>query len=287
MDIDSFWEYSDPAISETRFRAALSSATQDERLELLTQIARTHSLRGQFAEAHALLDEVEPQLAPAGPRPKIRYGLERGRTFNSSGHKEMARAEFHRAWQQALAANESGLAVDAAHMLALAYAGAPEGQSESQSWFQRGLSLARASTDSKAQGLIPALLNNAAWNLHDTGQWAEALPLFEQALVAWTARQRPVQIQIARWSVARCLRSLGRYTEALDSQRALEAEHRAAGTTDGYVYEEIAENLMALKRAAEAQPYFRQAVEALSQDEWFVKNEADRLARLRALADLA
>ena len=283
MDIDSFWEYTDPVASETRFRAAIPSATADERLELLTQIARTHSLRGQFAEAHALLDKVEPHLAQASPRPKILYGLERGRTYNSNGEKDLARAEFLRAWQQALAANEAGLAVDAAHMLAIAYSGLPE----SLTWYQRGLTLARASTAPKAQGLIPALLNNAAWDLHEAGRFAEALPVFEQALDTWTASQKPKQIQIARWSVARCLRSLGRYTEALAHQHALEAEHRAAGTSDGYVFEEIAENLAALNRAVEAQPYFRQAVDALSQDDWFVKNEATRLARLRALADTA
>src|SRR5262245_61113497 len=99
MDIDAFWEYSDPAASEVRFRAALVSATSDERLEMLTQIARTHSLRGQFAEAHTLLDEIKPELAQAGPRPQIRYGLERGRTHNSSGDIESARTEFLRAWQ--------------------------------------------------------------------------------------------------------------------------------------------------------------------------------------------
>src|SRR5262245_14743684 len=85
MDIDSFWEYSDPAASEARFREALPSATADERLELLTQIARTQSLRGQMAEAHVTLDEIQPQLTQAGPRPRIRYGLERGRTYNSDG----------------------------------------------------------------------------------------------------------------------------------------------------------------------------------------------------------
>src|SRR5262245_51056933 len=182
MDIDSFWEYTDPAASEARFRAALPSATYDDQLELLTQIARTQSLRGQFTEAHATLDEIKPQLIQAGPRPHIRYGLERGRTHNSSGDKELARDEFLRAWQLALVANESGLAVDAAHMLAIVYSG----RAESQHWYRRGLTLARASTSPKAQGLIPALLNNAAWDLHETGRFAEALPLFEQALAEWT-----------------------------------------------------------------------------------------------------
>ncbi len=37
-DIDSLWDYDDPAGSEARFRAALPNAAPPERLELLTQI---------------------------------------------------------------------------------------------------------------------------------------------------------------------------------------------------------------------------------------------------------
>jgi hypothetical protein len=66
-DIESFWEYSDPAASEQRFRAALAAATGDERLELLTQVARTYSLRKDFAAAHRQLDAIEKELPGAGP----------------------------------------------------------------------------------------------------------------------------------------------------------------------------------------------------------------------------
>src|SRR5438045_2909088 len=98
-DIDSFWEYTDPAVSEERFRAALISAYGDQRLELLTQIARTYGLRQRFSEAQDLLNLVEEQLAHAGPRPRVRYLLERGRAFNSSGDKEQARRLFVEAWE--------------------------------------------------------------------------------------------------------------------------------------------------------------------------------------------
>ena len=121
IDIDSFWEYSDPAASEGRFRAALSSAQGDERLELLTQIARTYGLRQRFDEAHEIL-------------------------------------------------------------------------------------------------------------------------------------------------------------------RELEAEHTAMGSVDGYVVEEIAENLAALGNPEEAGPYFKRAFDELSKDDWFVKNEASRLEQLEARA---
>jgi tetratricopeptide (TPR) repeat protein len=282
FDIDSYWEYSDPAVSEERFRAALGSAQGDLRLELLTQIARTFSLRGRFDEAHEVLNNVEKQLAGAGARPFVRYLLERGRMFNSSGEKEKALTFFIQAWEQAQLAHLEGLAVDAAHMIAIAYSGTPE----AIDWNQRGLAVARSSQDSKARGLIPAMLNNSAWELHEMGRFAEALSSFEEAQAEWLARGMPEQIRIAKWSVARCLRSLGKYNEALAIQRALEVEHIAAGSTDGYVFEEIAENLAVLGEMDEARLYFAKAYDDLSKDDWFVKNEALRLANLKLRAGL-
>ena len=156
IDIDSFWEYADPASSEWRFRARLSSAQGDERLELLTQIGRTYGLRQRIDEAHQILDQVEAELINAGPRPHIRYLLERGRTYNSSGEGEKARTLFVEAWERSVATHHEGLAVDAAHMLAITYSGKPE----AIDWNRRGLGLARGSEDPKALALVPAMLNN-------------------------------------------------------------------------------------------------------------------------------
>lgn len=282
VDIDAFWEYSDPAASEARFRDALSSAQGDLRLELLTQIARTFSLRGDFDEAHAILDEIAQQLTVAGPRVWVRYLLERGRTFNSSGEQEKARLLFIEAWERAGQADLEGLAVDAAHMIAITYSGGLE----AIEWNRRGLAIARESGDPKAQGLIPAMLNNSAWDLHEMGRFDEALSSFEEAQSEWLRRGKPEQIRIAKWSVARCLRSLERYQEALAIQQALEAEHRAAGSVDGYVFEEIAENLALLGRTGEARAYFGKAYHNLRKDDGFVKNEAERLASLKLRSGL-
>ena len=218
--IESFWEYSDPAGSEARFREAIGAAHGDERLELLTQVARTYSLRKCFDDAHAVLDEVEPQLAGAGARPRIRYLLERGRTYNSAGDKTRARALFEEAWTRARDAREEGLAVDAAHMVAITHAGTEE----ALAWNRKGLDLARASSDSKARSLIPAVLNNAAWDLDAMGRNAEALTLFEEALVEWTKTGKTRQVQVARWSLAQCLRKLGRIGDAQAIEAALAAE---------------------------------------------------------------
>jgi tetratricopeptide (TPR) repeat protein len=281
MDIDALWDYGDPAASEQRFRAALDTASAEQQLELQTQIARTLSLRRRFDEAHAVLDTVQPRAAST-PAVQVRYGLERGRSFNSAGQREAARALFEQAFAQAQTARLDALAVDAAHMVAITHAGSPA----ALDWNRRGIDLARASSDPHARRLVPAMLNNSAWDLHDMGQPAEALPLFEQALAEWTARDMPQQVMVAEWSVARCLRSLGRHGEALARQQALLAEHRRAGSSDGYVHEEIAENLLALGRANEAKPQFAIAAQLLGEDDVLARGEPQRLARLRRLGGL-
>ena len=87
-DFDSWWNYQQPAETETRFRQLLDTLTADAptdyRSSLLTQIARTEGLQGKFTEAHHTLDEVERQLADPTSVATIRYHLERGRVFNSS-----------------------------------------------------------------------------------------------------------------------------------------------------------------------------------------------------------
>ncbi|XSG75277.1 hypothetical protein ACP8Y2_24230 [Herpetosiphon llansteffanensis] len=283
MDIDALWEYADPAASESRFIQALAGTTGDDQLELLSQIARTFSLRGRFAEAHERLDQLEAQLNGASERPQVRYYLERGRTHNSAGEHEMASYFFNQAWELASQAGLVGLAVDAAHMLAISN----PGSEQALSWNQRGLALARNSADPKAQALIPAMLNNAAWDLHERGEFGAALALFKEAEQAWITRERPRQIQIARWSVARCLRSLGEYQQALALQQTLAAELQAAEISDGFVFEEIGENLAALGEHEAAKPYFEQALNALAQDPWFVQHEAARLLNLKIRAGKA
>jgi tetratricopeptide (TPR) repeat protein len=278
VDIDALWEYGDPVASETRFRAALVTSQGDAQLELLTQIARTYSLRRRFDEAHRMLDEVETALASAGPRPRVRYLLERGRTFNSSGMPERARPLFVDAWDLARSSHIDGLAVDAAHMVAITRGGTDA----AIDWNRKGLALARSSVDAKAQALIPAMLNNIAWDLHDMGRYAQALPVFEDALKQWIARSKPAQIHFARWSVARCLRSLGRFPEALSLQLALEKDDAEQNVVDGYVLEEIAELYDALGKQREARPYFARAASVLAEDADFVKDNPERLSRLRA-----
>ncbi|MBL8056855.1 MAG: tetratricopeptide repeat protein [Anaerolineales bacterium] len=280
-DFDALWNYDQPAETEARFQALLpeTAAAPARRAELLTQIARAQGLQRRFAEAHQTLDEVDRALTAEMRRARVRCLLERGRVFNSSRQPERAVPLFRAAWEQAQAADEAGLAVDAAHMLGIA-APTPD---EQLAWNQRALDLAERSPDPAVQHWRGPLYNNLGWTYHDRGEYTRALELFERA-VAWRAAQnQPRPTRIARWCVARALRSLGRLTEALAGQQALLAEAEAAGEPDGYIYEELAECLLALGRPEAARPYFAQAHALLAQEAWLAEAEPARLERLRTL----
>jgi len=123
-----------------------------------------------------------------------------------------------------------------------------------------------------------SLLNNTGWTYHDMGNYDAALVKFEAALAFQQEHGDSEKVRIARWCIARTLRSLGRLDDALATQRELEK-----GKDDGYVWEEIAEILLAQGEIAESKPYFHRAHAELSQDPWLVANEAARIERLRDL----
>lgn len=281
-DFDTLWDYGDPAGTEQKFRELLPRAADkgvSYHAQLLTQIARTMSLRRSFDEAHALLDTVEPMLTDETPRARIRYLLERGRTFNSSGAPERARPLFLEACEIGEQVGEENLAVDAAHMM-----GIVEPTEEAIRWTEKAMAMAEAAADPAARKWLGPLYNNVGWTYHDAGRYDEALAIFEKAL-AWRREFGSVETtRIAQYCVGRCLRSMGRLEEALAIQQGLKAEMDADGSKDGFVSEELGECLLALGREEESRNHFARAHELLSQDGWLTDNEPERLTRLKTLA---
>ena len=278
IDLDALWNYDDPAATEAAFRALIPDAERaggTPWLELLTQLARTLSLQRRFDEAHALLDRVEAQLAADMPRVRVRYLLERGRCFNSAGQREQARPLFLEAWELGQAAGEEALAVDAAHMMGLIESGEP-----SLRWNERAIAAAEGSRDPRARNWLGSLNNNIGWTYHDMARYEEALDRFRHALAYREAQGAVGGIRIARWCVARCLRSLQRIEEALAIQRALLAEREADASPDGFVFEEIGECLLALGRRDEARPFCARAHAELSKVGGIAP---ERLSRLGAI----
>jgi tetratricopeptide (TPR) repeat protein len=277
--LDSLWDYQDPAASEACFRERLNQTdAPEDQAEVLTQIARAQGLQRQFDEAHATLDDANGLAPEAATRAYARYLLERGRVINSAGDRATSRPYFLKAIKISQAAHEDFYAIDGYHMLGIV------DPSDSQlKWSLKALAIAEDSDEPRAQNWTGALLNNIGWTYHDRSHPKEALEYFERAQ-AWREKQgQAPEVRIAKYAVARALRTLGRLDEALAIQQALLDELDAAGEVDGYVYEELGECLLELRRAEEATPHFAHAHEELAKDPWLADNEPDRLDRLRNL----
>ena len=278
-NFDHLWDYNQPAATEARFRELLPQLVNDPAryAELLTQIARAQGLQRQFDEAHATLDGVEAQLADLPVRVRIRYLLERGRVYRSSGKVDAARPFFLEAWEVAQPAGEDNYAIDAAHMLAII-----EPPAEQRRWHQLAIDLTEQTADPEAKKWAGSLNNNLGWSYFEEGDYTAALACFTKALAAREAQGKAGPIHIARWSVAKTLRMLSRVDEAFAIQEALAAA-QGLGEPDGYVYEELGECYLLRQETAKATSAFAQAYALLSQDSWLVANEGERLARLQRL----
>lgn len=281
-DFDALWDYNDPAATEKKFRdllpAAQASGDISYLAQLLTQIARTEGLQRKFDDAHRTLDQAQAMLTPDIKLAHVRYLLERGRVFNSSGKPSEARPLFIEALELAQQIGEDNYAVDAAHMM-----GIIEPPESALDWNLKALAMAESSTQPRARKWLGSLYNNIGWTYHDMKEYEKALDIFQKAL-AWREQAGdPATIRIAKWCVGRTLRSLNRIPEALKIQETLLAEQQQAGSNDGYVYEELGECLLALGQSDTAQPHFAHAYAELSQDAWLVVNESARLERLKKL----
>ncbi|WP_426520706.1 hypothetical protein ACPPVQ_08895 [Diaminobutyricibacter sp. McL0618] len=215
-ELDELWDHGDAAESERRFRAAEDSETRGDavRAELATQRARALGLQGRFDEADAVLDAIPP----VGPLLAARVDLERGRIRLSSGDAAAAVPLFAVALESARAADSPFLVVDAMHMLALSDAGRED------HWTRLALHELHTVDDHRTQRWLIALHNNLGWHHFDAGHAASALEEFAAALVAARDYGTSDQRFMGEWTVARCLRQLGRTDEALAIQTRLAAE---------------------------------------------------------------
>jgi hypothetical protein len=262
------WDFDDLETSEARFRGQLDQETTDAgRAEVLTQLARVESLRGEFERCDALLDEAE---ALGGATARLL--LERGRRARSSGQQGSGLAHFEHAFAVAKSSGDEVLAVDAAHMLAIV--------DDSEAWTARAVEIAASSDDPGVRYWLGPLYNNIGWSRYEAGDAPGALEAFELALASRERDDpRPYPREIARYAVGKALRANGRADEAAAALEQCVAWAAESGVEDGYFHEELAEDYAALGRTTEAQRQARRALELASEHD-----NPTRVARLRELS---
>lgn len=284
-NIDTLWNFSNVQETEKKFRELIPLAAQQEdrayHIELLTQLARTQGLQQKFDEANEILDSANAMITQEMVVPSIRYYLEKGRVFNSSGNREEATKQFTLSFNLAQENAEDYYAVDAAHML-----GISANAEDQLNWSLKALEIAEQSKNEKTKKWLGPLYNNIGWTYHDLGQLENALNLFEKSL-EWNEQYGSKRsIFIAKWTIGSVYRSLNRVEDALEVQQNLlvEVENGWSETNVGYVYEELAECLLAICKVEESKPHFSKAYSLLSEDQWLRTNEEKRIERLREMS---
>ena len=199
--LDDLWDFSDPAGSEQRLRAAAEEETDAAtRGELNTQVARSLGLHERYDEADAVLDGIRsPSQAGA-----VRIALERGRLRNSAGDPAAALPLFRAAAEGAAGEDLVFLRVDALHMLAIAD-GAHAGE-----WTARALAVLDGTTDARTQRWRVSLHNNAGWPHVDAERYDEAIAEFEASREAATRWGTPQQVAWADEAIAEARSLLSR-----------------------------------------------------------------------------
>jgi hypothetical protein len=274
------WDFADLAGTRQRLERLLGAQDADtRRAEVLTQLARVHGLRDEFADADRLLDEADA-LAGTEPTVRARVSLERGRVRRSAGDEAAALPLFEQAFTVAEHAGEEFVAVDAAHMAAIT---APT-PAERERWARTAIDLATSTTDPEVAYWLGPLWNNVGWDRFAAGDHEGALAAFEDALRARERRpDKAYEIQIARYAVAKALRALGRPSEAVAPLERAVAWARETATADGWFHEELAEVYAALGRHADAAEQARLAIDVLDRTDPDFATDQRRRTRLDAL----
>ncbi len=209
---------------------------------------------------------------------RVRYLLERGRTFNSAGAPERAVPLFAEALSLAECNDDAFYAVDAAHMLGIA---APP--ADRLDWNLKALAMAEKAADRARAALARlALQQHRLDAITSAATTRRRSAYFAQGAAARTKRAAIRRdVRIARW-IGRARAALARparRSRGDPARRSLPSTTKL-GTPDGYVYEELAEIALARGDAAAAKPWAAKAHAVLKDDPDFAASEAPRLARL-------
>jgi tetratricopeptide (TPR) repeat protein len=234
--IASMWDFND--VESTRERFLRCSKREDVQLdagyaaELQTQIARTYSLQGNYTEAHRILDAVTLMSGYTLPAAKVRYLLERGRTYRSSGEATRSLPYFGEA--EALATDHElwRLAIDAVHMTAIAEHKAEDRIAHNL----RGLKL--VDEHPEQHGWKHALLNNLGEDYLSAHRYADAIATFSLLIDYQREHYGEADIYTIK-DIAKAQRLNGNPEFSRQAMRDALATLNAKGLDDMWIREEL------------------------------------------------
>ena len=191
------WDFNDLDASRTASAPrSMRRPTDVGRAEVLTQLARVEGLRRPFRRGRpaARRGGAAGRLGSARPRPRrarTRTAAPLGRRLRGGDAAVRGRSRL------ALAIPHEFIAVDAAHMVAIA---APTFD-DRLAWADRGIEMAQSSDDPEVTTWLGSLYNNVGWDHFDAGEYETALDWFERALAEREQRpDEPARIAHARGS---------------------------------------------------------------------------------------
>ncbi len=279
-DFTKLWNFGNPKETERRFLEILPNAEmiQDDSYlaQLLTQISRAQGLQGKFEEAHATLDRVEKMLTVNLRVARVRYYLERGRVFNSSHHSDQAMPLFMYAYELAAQISENKLVIDALHMVAIA----EKDPNKQINWNLKAIAMAEENINSR--DWLWALYNNIGESYLAIRNY-ESARLYFHKLVDLQKEKGEPDIYTLK-DEARAIRLSGNATEAMAIIEPIFEKLRSENKDDGWIREEMAENLYALDEKKKAKPHFIKAYELLSNEDYCIRNEQDKLEHLKQMS---
>lgn len=244
LDWRSLWDFSNPALSQQRFEAALPTASAEDALILQMQIARSIGIRKDFEGSRAKLRTIEALAWQATPRVQVHFALEWGRSFASAVHdlktlpesdKQTAKAAFEKAKSLAKQHQLDALAIDAIHMFAFT----DDSPQVNEAVAREALAVSLTSQQLDAQRWQASIRHNLGYALQRQTRYSQALAEFEQSEALRKAANNANGVHIARWMQARVLRLMGWIDDALAMQEGLHAAKLAKGETDRNVLEEL------------------------------------------------
>jgi tetratricopeptide (TPR) repeat protein len=292
-NFDDVWSLGYPEKVETKLSEFLpqAQALQNKSiyLQILSQIALAQAMQKKFDEAHKTLDKAESMLTPEYDLAKARILLERGRAFQQAGSISQAQDYFERSYALSIKNKFDSHAINAAHMIAIV----ANKNEDKINWNQRAIDLALRTQDIKARAWLGSIHNNLGQNYLSEKEFNKALISFEKALEYRIEEAYAPNIRVAKWAIARALRSLNHLDEALAIQQELLNEYEAISKSENYevpveifklvrglVFEEIAELYQ-----AKAKEFARSAYDDLAHDPMFLETEPKRIERLNQMME--